>query len=104
MIANRFFFLFLDVAQLTINFLGGRRQFGIHQPHPATGFIDQIDGLIRKEAITDIAITQGGGGNQGFIGDLEAMVLFIALPQPTQNFDRINNGRLTHHHWLEAAL
>ena len=32
------------------------------------------------------------------------MVLFVTLPQATQNFDRINNGRLTHHHWLEAAL
>ena len=63
LIANCFFFLFLDVTQLTVHFFGGRRQFGIHQPHPATGFIDQIDGLIRKEAITDVAIPQGGGGN-----------------------------------------
>ena len=32
------------------------------------------------------------------------MVLFVTLPQATQNFDRINNGRLTHHHWLETAF
>ena len=104
MLAHSLLLVFLDSAQLLIDFLSGRRQLGIHQPHPAAGFIYQVDGLIWQEAIRDIAVAQGGCRNQGLIGDYEAVVSFIAILQAPQNFDRIDNGRLAHHHRLEAAL
>ena len=104
LLAHGLFLVFLDSAQLLVDFLGGRRQLGIHQPHPAAGLINQVDCLVWKEAIRDVAVAQGGCRNQGLIGNFEAVVSFVAILETAQNFDRVDNGRLAHHDRLEATL
>ena len=42
--------------------------------------VHQVDGLIRQEPVCDIAVGQGGGGNNGAVGDLhpvEHLVTFL---------------------------
>ena len=89
---------------MLINLLGRWGQLGVEQSHSGAGFVDQIDCLVRKEPVGDVAITKGGSGNESFIRDLESVMLLIALTQTTKNFDGVVDGRLTHIHGLEATL
>ena len=104
LLADGILFLLLDIAQLLVHFLGCRGQLGIHQPHAAAGLVDQVNGLVGQEAIGDVAVAQGGRGHQGLVGDLEAVVGLIALPETPQDLDGVVHGGFTHHHWLEATL
>ena len=68
------------------------------------GFIHKIDGLIRQEAVGDIAVGKGGSGDQGAVVDLYAVEHLIPFLQAAQNGDGILHGRLIHLHRLEPAL
>ena len=104
LLAHSILLLALDVAQLLVDLLGRRRQLGVHQAHAAAGFIDQVDRLVGQEAVGDVAIAEGGGSDQGLIGDLQAVVRLIALLQAAQDLDRVVDRWLAHLHRLEAAL
>ena len=45
------------------------------------GFVEQIDGLIRQETISDITIREFGRSNHGCIGYLDTMKGLIAIAQ-----------------------
>ena len=68
------------------------------------GFIHQVDGLIRQEPIGDIAVGQGGGGDQGVVADLDAVEDLVPLLQTAQDGDGVLNGRFIHLHRLEPAF
>ena len=68
------------------------------------GFIHKVDGLIRQEAVGDIAVGKGGGGDQGVVVDLYAVEHLVPFLQAAQNGDGILHGRLIHLHRLEPAL
>ncbi len=97
-------FLLLHLAQLLIKLLRRRRKLGVEKTNAAAGLIDQIDGLIGKETVGDVAVPKGGGGDESFIGNLEAMVGLITLAQPSEDFDGVLDRWLTHVHRLEASL
>ena len=66
--------------------------------------VDQVDGLIRQEPFGDIAGRKVRGRIQGFIGDRQAVVLFVSAAHAVENFDGLFNRRLVHDDGLEAAL
>ena len=68
------------------------------------GFVNEVDGLVRQEAIRDVTVREFSRGNDGRVGDLDAVVDLIALLQTTQNSDGRFDGGFFHHHFLEAAL
>ena len=68
------------------------------------GFVDQVDGLVRQEAVGDIALRKHSRGHDGGVLDAHAVVDFIALLQAAQNRDRVLDGGLADRHGLEAAL
>ena len=68
------------------------------------GFIHQVDGLIRQEAVGDIAVREGCGGDQRIIADLHAVEHLIALLQAAQDGDGVLHCWLIHLHRLEPAL
>ena len=43
------------------------------------GLVHQVDGLVGQEAVGDIAVGQGGGGDDGPVGDLHAVEHLVAL-------------------------
>ncbi len=47
-----------------------------------TGFIDQIDRLIRQETVSDIPVRQLDSFHNGVFRNLHAVMLFITVPQP----------------------
>ena len=59
LLTHSVFLVFLNRAQLLVDFLGRRRQLRVHQAHPTPCFIDQIDRFVRQEAIRDVTIAKG---------------------------------------------
>ena len=53
------------------------------------GFIDQIDGLVRKKTVGDIAIGERGGRQNRGVLDAHAVMQFVAFLQAAQNCDRV---------------
>ena len=68
------------------------------------GLIDQIDGLVGQLPVGDVTVRQRRRSNDGRIGDVHAMVHFVALLQTTQDGDGVLHGGLIDQHFLEAAL
>ena len=72
--------------------------------YPCRRLIDQIDGLIRQKAVSDIAVRQLRGGHDRRVGDVHAMVHFVFFLQAAQYRDGGFNRRLINQHLLEAPL
>ena len=68
------------------------------------GLVDEVDGLIRQEAAGDVAIRQGGGGDQRGVLNADAVVHLVALLESAQDAHRVLHGWLAHVDLLEATL
>ena len=68
------------------------------------GFVDEVDGFVRQLAVGNVAVGEDGGGDQRGVGDVDAVVHFVALLQAAQDGDGVFHRRLFYHHFLEAAL
>ena len=80
-------------------------RFGIIlRPDLGAGFIDQIDGLVGQEPVSDIPMGQRCGGNDGGVRDLHAVEHLVPLLQATQNGDGILHRGFIHLHRLEPAF
>src|SRR4029453_3282359 len=66
--------------------------------------VDQVNRLVRKKAVRDVAVGQYGGRYEGGIFYTNAVVNFIALLQTAQDRDGILDRRLVYQDDLEAAL
>ena len=64
----------------------------------------EVDRLVGQEAVGDVALRQRRGGDQRRVGDLDLVVLLVALLEPAQDGDRRLDGRLADVDGLEAAL
>ncbi len=73
-------------------------------PHPRGGFVNQVDRLVRQETVGDVTVGQLGRGFQGVIGDLDLVVLLVALAQAFEDLHGLFRGRLFDPDLLEAAL
>ena len=68
------------------------------------GLVDQVDRLVGKEPVADVAVREHGGCDQRGVPDLHAVVGLVALLEPAQDRDRVGHGRLADEDRLEAAL
>ena len=68
------------------------------------GFVDQVDGLVRQEAVGDVAVGKLGRGDNGRVGDIHAVVQFVSFLQAAQDRNGGFHARLFDKHFLEAAL
>jgi hypothetical protein len=71
---------------------------------PAGGFVHQVDRLVGQEAVADIPVGQGRGGDQRVVGDAHAVVDLVLLLEAPENRDGVRHARLAHQDRLEAAL
>ena len=90
-----------DLAVYHVHFRGHRAH--LRADHGAR-LVDEVDRLIRQEAVGDVAVRERRGGDDGGVGDLHAVEHLVAFFQTTQNGDGILHRRLLHEHGLEAAL
>ena len=61
-------------------------------------------GLIRQEAIRDVAVRQRRGGDQGGVLNLDTVVDLVALLQTAQDRDGVLDSRFIDHDRLETTL
>ena len=92
----------LDPAALQLVELD-RHGVDLH-PQPAGRLVDEVDRLVGQEALGDVAVGQGGRGDERRVRDPDAVVDLVALAQAAQDRDRLLDRRLVHEHRLEAPL
>ena len=90
-----------DAVGEVVHLAGHTVHLGLYH---GAGFIHEVNGLIGEEAVGDIAVREGGGGDQCIIADLHAVEHLVPLFQAAQDGDGVFHGRLIHLHRLEAAL
>ena len=68
------------------------------------GLVDEVDGLVGEEPVGDVAVAQGGRGDDGPVLDLHPVEDFVPLLQAPEDGDGVLHRGLVHHNGLEAAL
>ena len=89
--------LLVELAQV-------RRRGHPADAQPRAGLVDQVDRLVRQEAVGDVAVGQRRRGDQRLVGDGDAVVRLVAVAQALEDLDRVRDRRLGDLDRLEAAL
>src|SRR5882724_8277576 len=66
--------------------------------------VDEVDGLVRQEAVADVAVREHGSRHQGGVLDLHLVVDLVLVLEAAQDRDGVLDARLAHHHGLESPL
>ena len=74
------------------------------QIHVRARFVDQVDGLIRQEAVGDIAFGKDNGLPCDLRRDHNAVIGLVVVRNAAQDRNGFVDGRLRHDHRLEPAL
>ncbi len=80
-----------------------RRGVDLHAK-PRGCFVDEVDRLVRQEAIADVAIREHRRRDERGVADLDAVVGLVALLEPAQDRDRVRDRRLADVDGLEPPL
>ena len=72
------------------------------EPDEGAGLVDDIDGLVRQEAVVEVLGRQLAGGLQGGVHVDDAVVLFVARAQALEDLDALVDGGLGELDFLEA--
>jgi len=89
-----------DFAVDRVEFLG----FGIDlHLEPRRRLVDQIDGLVRQKTVGDVAVRQGGSGNDRAVANADAVMLFVFILEAAQDRDGVFDRRFRYEDRLEAA-
>ena len=70
--------------------------------HVARRLVDQVDGLVREEALRDVAVRQPRRGHDGIVRDADTVVRLVALAYAAQDLDGLLDARLVDVDGLEA--
>ena len=74
--------LFFELA------VDGRRRHRL-DAHAAGGLVDQVDRLVRQEAVGDVAVGQIGCGLQRVVADRDLVVHLVAVAQALEDLNRL---------------
>src|SRR4051794_34159618 len=71
---------------------------------PGARLVDEVDRLVRQEAVVDVAVGHVGRCDERRVGDRHAVVSLVAVTQTLEDLDRVRERRLHHLDGLEAPL
>ena len=74
------------------------------EPHMRGGLVQEVYGLVRQEAVADVAGREAHGGAYGLVRDAQAVVGLERGAQGAEHALAVLRVRLRHVHGLEAAL
>src|SRR5215213_9293183 len=66
--------------------------------------VAELADAVGEEAVRNVPVGHLSGGHESLVGDGDAVVCLIPVPQTAKNIDRVGNRRLRHLDRLEAAL
>ncbi len=66
--------------------------------------VDKVDGLVRQEAVSDVALRELYGGDNRLVADTYLVVVLVALLQSAEDGDGGVLVGLVDHHFLESAF
>ena len=87
----------LDLVELD------RHRVDLH-PQLRCRFIHQVDGLVRQEAVGDVAVREHRRGDERGVLDPHLVMDLVALAQPAEDADGVFHARFGHHDRLEPAF
>ena len=94
----------LQLNQAALEAVHGLR-LGINfHSDPTACLIDQVDGFVRQLPIRDVALAEFCRGDNGAVGNIDAVMHLVALLEAAQNSDGVLFAGLVHQHLLEASL
>ena len=104
LVVDRRVLLLGDPLEVLLGLAQGGRRGRMAQADARGGLVDEVDRLVRKVAVGDVADRQVDGGLHRLVGDGHLVVLLVALADAEQDVDRLLERRLLDHDRLEAAL
>src|SRR4051794_32790102 len=88
------------LLELPVHGRGGHRL----DAHARGGLVDEVDRLVGKEAVGDVAVGELGRSLQRLVRDLDLVVGLVAVAQALEDLHALLERRLVHGDLLEAAL
>ncbi|VEH93125.1 Protein of uncharacterised function (DUF3170) (plasmid) [Tsukamurella tyrosinosolvens] len=104
LLVDRRFLLATRVGDLVVEGAQVRRRGHPADAHARARLVDEVDRLVRQEAVVDVPVRQGGGGDQRAVRDGDAVVRLVPVAQTLEDLDGVLDARLAHLDGLEAAL
>src|SRR6266852_1666885 len=93
-----------DLVELLLGVPHVRRERRVPQANPARGFVHEVDGLVREEAIGDVASRELGRRLHRLVSDRDLVVVLVPRADPHQDRHGLLDGRLLDHDRLEPTL
>ena len=93
-----------ELPQTALHFVDFRRHALQLHRQLAGRFVHQIDGLVRQEALRDIAIRQSGRGHERRVLDFHAVMGLVPRLEPAEDANRILHAGLVDVDRLEATF
>ncbi len=94
----------LDAGELGLELLQVGRGLHALDAQARAGLVDEVDGLVGKVTIGDVAIGEVRRGDERLIGDRDPVMRLVPVAQALQDLDGVGERRLVDLHRLEAAL
>src|SRR5208337_61710 len=97
-------YLYLHLDEPSLDLVDLRGDAVDLDPQLGGGFVDEVNGLVRQEPVSDIPVGESGRFDERGIRDLHAVVQLVALLQPPEYGDGLLHARLPDHDGLKPAL
>ena len=93
-----------DSGDLLFDLLEVRRCLHPFDAESCTSFVDEVDGLVRKMSIGDVAVGEVGRSDERLVGDGDPVVSLVAIAETFQDLDRVGDSGLFDLDRLEATF
>src|SRR6185503_5128409 len=101
---DRLFLVLADGRDLVFELPEVGRRLHATDAQARAGFVDQVDRLVGKVPVGDVAVGEVRCRDDRLVGDRDAVVRLVPVAQPLQDLDRVRDGRLLDLDRLEATL
>src|SRR5437867_1537515 len=98
------FLLLGDFLDLLLQLPDLGRDRGNAQPRARARLVDDVDRLVREEAIVDVPVGELHGRDDRVVGVLGAVVRFVFVPEPADDLDGLVDRGRVDHDGLESPL
>lgn len=92
------------VGDAIVEFAQVRRCSHPTDAHSRARLVDEVDRLVRQEAVVDVAVGQRRRCHESTVRDGDTVVSLVAVTKTLEDLDGVLDGRLAHLNGLETTL